>query len=494
MSSEADNAMAEAPPQRIGRYEVLAELGRGAMGIVYRARDPQIDRVVAIKTLRRDLGLPPEAYAELKKRFYQEATAAGRLSHPNIVTIHDVVELDEVPYIVMEYLEGRTLADQIATGGPLSPDRVVGIVLQVCGALDFAHTRGVVHRDIKPGNILVTASGVAKVSDFGIARVAGSNVTRTGVVLGTPAYMSPEQLRGRVPDGRSDLFALGVVLYEALTAVNPFQAEDLTATLYQVVQVDPVPVSQRNPRVPAALERVTARVMAKEPEQRYPTAGALADALRAALEPAADATTVALEPAGGIPRPRRARRLRASALIAAGCLVVAAVAGVGGWALWGRQSPGGAGSTGSATPVPPAGSPGWRRVGAGQVGLGSIVVATDPAVEVLLDGAPKGRTGDAPLLLPDVPAGERLVTLRRGSRTHELRGTVREGETLQLAYRFPDERDMPLDKLLEATRDKLLGTAREKLREGAEKLRELGGEKPVEAGRQKRSGGDAGGR
>src|SRR5262249_21954078 len=159
-------------------------------GIVYQARDPQLERDVAIKTLRRDLGLPPEEYGDLTKRFHQEATAAGRLNHPNIVTIHDVVAIDDRPYIVMELLAGRTLAELIATDGRLAPDRAVELITQVCRALDYAHTHGVIHRDIKPGNIMVTADGVAKVSDFGIARVAGSSVTRTGVLVGTPAYMS----------------------------------------------------------------------------------------------------------------------------------------------------------------------------------------------------------------------------------------------------------------------------------------------------------------
>ncbi len=283
-------------PERIGRYEVLAELGQGAMGVVYKARDPQLERFVAIKTLRGDLGLPPEEYADLEKRFYQEATAAGRLNHPHIVTVYDVVEIGGVPYIVMELLEGRTLTDVIAAHGPLAPDEAVKLIVQVCDALDYAHAHGVIHRDIKPGNIMVGADGVAKVSDFGIARVAGSSVTRTGVVVGTPAYMSPEQLRGRVPDGRSDLFSLGVVLYEALTGVNPFQCEDLTATLSQVVQVDPVPVREKNPAVQPALDRVTARTMAKEPDQRYPTAGALAQALTDAVNQPGSGSVAGAEP------------------------------------------------------------------------------------------------------------------------------------------------------------------------------------------------------
>ena len=291
--------MLEAQPRRIGRYEVLAELGRGAMGVVYRARDPQIDRVVAIKTLRPDLGLPGDAFAELKKRFYQEATAAGRLSHPNIVAIHDVLDLDEVPYIVMECLEGRTLGDLIAAESRLEPSRAVRLFVQVCGALDYAHRRGVVHRDIKPGNIVVTAGDVAKVTDFGIARVTGSTVTQTGAVLGTPAYMAPEQLRGQVPDGRSDLFAVGVSLYEALAGANPFQAEELAAVLYRVVHEPAPPLVERNPRVPPRLAEAIGRAMAKAPGERHATAGELGAALAAALAPPAEGqATVSLPGVG----------------------------------------------------------------------------------------------------------------------------------------------------------------------------------------------------
>jgi serine/threonine protein kinase len=324
--------MADTRPERIGRYEVLAELGQGAMGIVYKARDPQLARLVAIKTLRRDLGLPPEEYVDFEKRFYQEATAAGRLNHPNIVTIYDVIEIGDVPYIVMELLEGQTLAEVIAAKGPLAPAEAVRLIVQVCGALEYAHTHGVVHRDIKPGNIIVGPGDVAKVSDFGIARLAGSNLTRTGVVVGTPAYMSPEQLRGRVPDARSDLFSLGVVLYEALSGVNPFKGEDVTATLYRLGQVDPVHVSERNRAVPLALDRATARVIAKDPDQRYQTAHSLAQALTDAVDRSAGSGSVTAAPAATPPRPaRRAPPLRAAVVVAA-CLLLGGV----GWGLWQR--------------------------------------------------------------------------------------------------------------------------------------------------------------
>ncbi len=395
----------ESPVERIGRYEILAALGQGAMGVVYRAQDPQLGRTVALKTLRRDLGLPPEQYAELKKRFYQEATAAGRLNHPNLVAVHDVVEVDGVPYMVMEYVEGQTLAHLIATEGSLPPPRAVSLIVQVCRALHYAHARGVVHRDIKPGNILVDASGLAKVSDFGIARVSGSDVTQTGALLGTPAYMSPEQLSGRVVDGRSDLFSLTVALYEAVTGVNPFKADDLVTVLAQIATVTPAPARERNPAVPSALDAVLARGMAKHPTERYESAQALAEALAQALEQPGEAAP-APEPAAAV-RPRR-RWLRA-ALIAVVCLVVLGVGGASLWNWWYQRS-------------------------------GSIVVNTNPAVEVFVDGEFQGRTGQGPLVLSEVATGERAVTLKLGARVYALTGTVRREEPLALSYYFPEER------------------------------------------------------
>src|SRR5713226_2115777 len=186
---------------RIGRYTILAELGRGAMGVVYKARDPELDRLVAIKTLHAQGGRHGEQDAELRKRLSQEATAAARLSHPNIVAVYDVVVAGDVPCIVMEYVEGQTLAELIAAG-PLPLGRAVQVALQVCEALDYAHGLGVVHRDVKPGNILVTEHWTAKLSDFSIARLKGVNATQTGVILGTPAYLAPEQVRGRGADAR----------------------------------------------------------------------------------------------------------------------------------------------------------------------------------------------------------------------------------------------------------------------------------------------------
>jgi serine/threonine protein kinase len=400
----------ESQVERVGRYEIQAELGQGAMGVVYRAHDPQLGRTVALKTLRRDLGLPPEQYADLKKRFYQEATAAGRLNHPNLVAVHDVVELDDVPYMIMEYVEGQTLARLIATEGPLTPERAVPLIVQVCRALQYAHARGVVHRDIKPSNILVDESGQAKVSDFGIARISGSDVTQTGALLGTPAYMSPEQLNGRVVDGRSDLFSLTVALYEAVTGNNPFKADDMVAVLARIATATPAPACERNPAVSPALDAVLARGLAKHPTGRYENAQALADALAQALERpgevAATRATPPVTPPGS--RPRR-RWLRAALLVGSG-LVVLAIGTAAVWDWWWSQR------------------------------FGSIVVNSNPAVEVFVDGEFKGRTGDGPLVLSEVAVGQRVVRLRLGPRQWESSGAVRRDEPLAVSYRFPDER------------------------------------------------------
>ena len=277
--------MSSAPGGCIGRYEILAELGRGSMGVVYKARDPRLDRLVAIKTVPAEDGLRCGQLPEVQKRLHDEATAVARLNHPNIVAVYDVVMADQTPCIVMEYVEGRTLRELIAAG-PLRPDRAAHVGLQVCHALHYAHGLGVVHRDIKSGNILVAQSWDAKLSDFSIARLKGRDTTRTGVMMGTPAYMAPEQVRGRAAEPRSDLFSLGVVLYEAVTGISPFQADDIAAVLFQIAHVDPVPPRQLNSEVSPALDAVIRRAMAKEPDRRYPSAQALAEALMRASGPA----------------------------------------------------------------------------------------------------------------------------------------------------------------------------------------------------------------
>src|SRR5262245_51994804 len=280
MIEESSRRAAETP-RYYGRYELRSELGRGTSGVVYKAYDPKLDRLVALKILRPELVSLEESGASYKERFHQEAVAAGRLTHPAIVAVHDVGESDDRPFMVMEYIEGGTLADLLLGGRPLPLMDAVGIVLPVCAALDYAHRHGVVHRDIKPRNILV-GPGVAKVTDVGSSRIVGGSHTQTGTMLGTPAYMSPEMVRGLSTDPRSDLFSLGVVLYEALTGVNPFNAADLAAVLYRIVNIDAPSVRHHNAELPPALDRVVRRALVKEPMARYATATDFANALREA--------------------------------------------------------------------------------------------------------------------------------------------------------------------------------------------------------------------
>ena len=266
----------------LGRYEIVAEVGRGAMGAVYKARDPKIDRLVAIKTVLLHQSVIHEQ-EEFRRRFFLEAKAAGRLLHPGIVALFDVGEHPDTsdPYIVMEYIEGQTLRELIASNGKKLPvDDALRIAQQLAEALDYAHTQGVVHRDIKPANILITKEGQAKISDFGIAQLDLTHMTLPGRVLGTPAYMSPEQLEGEQVDGRSDLFSLGAILYTSVTGYRPFQGNSATTVCYKVANRDPLAATALAPELPHELDAVIARALAKNPAERYQRGKDFADELR----------------------------------------------------------------------------------------------------------------------------------------------------------------------------------------------------------------------
>ena len=276
--------------EKLGRYRIVAELGRGAMGAVYRAVDPLIEREVAIKTLLDDL--PAEILNEVRERFLREARSAGRLNHPNIVTIFDVGEDRGIAYIAMELLEGRSL-QQIMRNQPRTPFAIAAdIAAQVADALDHAQQYRIVHRDIKPANIMVGPTGRCKLTDFGIAYVPTSSMTQTGTALGSPKYMSPEHVSGIGLDGRADIFSLAVVLYEMLTGRNPFVRDSDTTPLPVMhrISVEPHrPLRELDPAIPPALERIVARALAKKPQDRYARAADMADELRKA---ARDATAV----------------------------------------------------------------------------------------------------------------------------------------------------------------------------------------------------------
>ena len=261
-------------PKQIARYRIRGELGRGAMGVVYRAEDPALDRVVALKTIV--LADDAEGREDYHKRFFLEAKAAGKLTHPNIVTTYDFGEEDGVAYMAMELLEGTELRERLK-GGALPPAEALGIAMQIAQGLAFAHERGVVHRDVKPANIMLLERGQAKIMDFGIARVrAADHKTSTGMVLGTPKYMSPEQIAGVPVDHRSDIFSLGIVLYEMVTGLRLFAGDDVAQIAHNVTQVDPEPPTRLDPSLPAMLDFVVARALKKDPAVRYQDAHELA--------------------------------------------------------------------------------------------------------------------------------------------------------------------------------------------------------------------------
>jgi serine/threonine protein kinase len=273
-------------PKTIGRYEILEQVGRGSMGVVYKARDPRIGRIVALKTISFAFPLGPEEEDEFLKRFFHEAQIAGRLNHPNIVTIYDVSAKDEESdsYIAMEFVTGINLHELIAGGGRLPLSQVADVVAQLAAALDYAHQNGVVHRDIKPANILLTEVGQVKILDFGIARLEAGGLTRPGRFFGTPNYMAPEQVTGIEVDGRSDQFSLGVILYQLLTGEKPFTGESVTAISYQVVNVDPPPPSKLNPSLRPSFDRVLRKALSKGASDRYTRCHELAEDLKVAVE------------------------------------------------------------------------------------------------------------------------------------------------------------------------------------------------------------------
>ena len=272
-----------ASPSQIARYEILEELGRGAMGVVYKARDPLIDRLVALKTIGvEQTGAESAAF---RQRFFREARSAGGLNHPNIVTIHDVGEAGDIAYIAMEFLQGQSLREILDSGTVLPAAQIGDIAAQVADGLAFAHARSIVHRDIKPANIMVLANGVVKITDFGIAQLPSGSRTIAGTVFGSPKYISPERVRGHLVDGRSDIFSLGAVLYEMLTGLPPFVGADLNTLLYQILSVMPVAPSRHNRNIALAFDLIVATALAKNPADRYRDARDMASDLRHFAEP-----------------------------------------------------------------------------------------------------------------------------------------------------------------------------------------------------------------
>lgn len=463
---------------RLGRYVIESELGRGAMGVVFRARDPRIDRLVALKTLVPDVA-DEEIVRALKDRFLNEGRAAGRLSHPGVVAVYDA---DEDPatgtaYLAMEFVDGPDLRRLLRDGLP--PARLVEIVSEVAAALDHAHQRGVVHRDVKPGNILVDAMGRARLTDFGIARLGSSTMTRAGEFLGTPAYMAPEQIMGGQVGPATDIFALGVVLYEGLTGKRPFDGDSMVATTHAIVSTEPPPPSQARASISPAFDAVLAKALAKAPQDRYPSAGALGEGAAAALRATAGLESTMLGPqrspittapmgamssaAAAAPSRRRKGLLLALAallVLAPGAFIVSKVArgpesaepAPTTTAPVAAKSPA---SKPSPRPAKPSRSAPTRSAPSGKLSVklstmraGTLTVSSDGKVLGQLVVAANEDNG--PKALGNVMR-ERSATLTAPTGRHVLRFvfTNRDGSTITKDY----ERDLPEGESLAATVD-----------------------------------------
>ena len=264
--------------EKLGRYVIVEEIGQGAMGVVYKAVDPLIDRTVAIKTINLDLS--KEELENFEKRFQREVQSAGKLNHPNIVTVYDVGRTEGVAYMAMEFLEGKELREILDSGVVLPIEKITHIASQVAEGLGFAHERGIVHRDVKPANVMVMKNGLVKITDFGIAQMSSASRTMSGMVIGSPKYMSPEQVVGQAVDGRSDIFSLAVVVYEMLTGKTPFSGDNISAIMYQILNDEPIPPKALNQSIPDSINHIVLKALAKHPDKRYQNAKDMARDLK----------------------------------------------------------------------------------------------------------------------------------------------------------------------------------------------------------------------
>lgn len=302
---------------KFGRYEIISEIGRGSMGVVYKAHDPNLDLTVALKVLRQDR-LSSDAFV---KRFLTEAKALGRLDHPNIIRVYNVDEDQGNVYIAMEFIEGESL-NEVIQKKRFTPEEIIEAGSTVADTLDYAHKQGIIHRDIKPSNILIRSDGRLKITDFGIAHIedsAAPKQTQAGEILGTPAYMSPEQVLSQPVDGRSDIFSLGVILYELSAGKMPFPGQNLAAIFNAITQIEPAPVTAGNPEIPADLSRVIAKCLQKNPDDRFRSGHELLGALKACIRKEGPAPVTA---------PEEQKKSKGKPLIIAAVIIIAAVLGL----------------------------------------------------------------------------------------------------------------------------------------------------------------------
>jgi serine/threonine protein kinase len=347
---------------KFGRYEVISEIGRGSMGVVYKAHDPNLDVTLALKVLRQDR-VSSSAFV---KRFLSEAKALGRLDHPNIIRVYNVDEDQGNVYIAMEFIEGESL-NEVMQKKKFSAEEIIELGSTVAGTLDYAHKQGIIHRDIKPSNILVRSDGRLKITDFGIAHIEDSSApkqTQAGEIIGTPAYMSPEQVLSQPVDGRSDIFSLGVILYELSTGKMPFPGQNLAAIFNAITQVEPAPVNAGNPDIPNALSGTISKCLQKNPDDRFGSGLELAKALKACVRKEGPAAAAA---------PAEQKKSKGKSLIVAAVIIIAAVLGLVSYFVMGPKT---VTSTRGDTVRPAV----------------LKVESTPPGAQVFIDGAFKGKS------------------------------------------------------------------------------------------------------
>jgi predicted Ser/Thr protein kinase len=452
-------------PEKIGRYTIVDVVGKGGMGVLYRAQDTVLERDVALKMMLVDFSHD----AATRERFQREARAVARLQHRNVVTIHELGEVEGTPYIVMELLGGNDLDQILKSDKKLTLMQKLEIVAQLCEGLSYAHDQGIVHRDIKPGNVRVLEDGTVKILDFGIAKFAQSSVTQTGSVMGTPSYMAPEQIMGQPVDGRSDLFSAGVLLYELLAGVKPFQGDSPTAVVYQIMNGEPVPLEKSIPDIPDAINQIVAKALQKNPDNRYGKAKEMASDLqmvRSMIDPplhsghtpvagmASGGTTMmtiplhatrqntgsvtrgvvmnaeirsaAVDAAADFVATARPEEKSKSTIMFVGAAVVVAVLGVVGYLALNKDK---GADTQTATQSSGTGAPGASTTGSAgtpgaAAGAADFVVASTPSgARISVNGADTGKVTPSPLAVSTLPAGSTIELTLAGFKTASIKLT-----------------------------------------------------------------------